>query len=133
MKNENNKKIITLSFVVAAFLVAFVVNVLMESVSAAWGGMARVMAYDAVAHGVPVGLGLACFIALQFNKNVVVWADEVVTEISRVVWPSPKDTTAMTIVVCVMLVIAGFSLGLMDLLSNAGVKWLVEVGKTVWN
>lgn len=125
MKNEN-KKIITLSFVLAAFLVAFVVNVLMESVSAAWGGLARVMAYDAVSHGVPIGLGLACFIALQFNSKALVWADEVVTEISRVVWPSSKDTTAMTIVVCVMLVIAGFALGLMDLLSNFVVSYLVR-------
>lgn len=127
MKNDN-KKIITLSFVVAAFLTAFVLDVLMESLSAASGAVARVLAYDAVAHGLPILVGLGAFAALQFNAKAVAWADEVVSEISKVVWPSPKDTTAMTIVVCIMLIISGLALGLMDVISNVVVKWLVNLG-----
>lgn len=123
---KDNKKIITLSFVLAAFLTAFVIDVLMETLSAASGTVARALSMDAVAHGLPMIAGLSCFIALQFNSKVVTWADEVVTEISRVVWPSHKDTTAMTIVVCIMLLVAGFSLGIMDFLSNFVVSALVR-------
>lgn len=125
MKNEN-KKIITLSFVGAAFLAAFVVNVLLESLSAASGAVAKLVSYDAVAHGLPLVTGLVCFFALQLNSKTLAWADEVVSEIGRVVWPSSKDTSAMTIVVCVMLVISGVVLGLMDVLSNFVVSWLVR-------
>ena len=73
MNNNNmSKKIITLSFVIAGFLVAFVANVLMETASAAFGSVARLMTVDAVKHGVPIVLGLITFGVLQFNKNILV-------------------------------------------------------------
>ena len=125
-KNNNYKKIITLSFVIAGFLVAFVANVLMETASAAFGSVARLMTVDAVKHGVPIVLGLATFAALQFNKKVLVWAEEVVSEIDKVVWPSYKDTSAMTIVVSIMLLFAGVALGLMDMMSNYVVGLMVK-------
>ncbi|MFK8137839.1 MAG: preprotein translocase subunit SecE [Bdellovibrionales bacterium] len=125
MKNDNSK-IITLSFVAAAFIVAYVLSVLMEAMSASFGVVARLVSADLVRHGLPVATGLICFAALQFNKNIVAWADEVVTEISKVVWPSQKDTTSMTIVVCVMLILSGFVLGFFDFISNIAVDKMVN-------
>lgn len=125
-KTNNFKKIITLSFVLSGFLAAFVVNVLLESASAASGVLARYLNMDAIKHGLPIVTGLAVFFGLQFNAKVVTWAEEVVSEIDKVVWPSYKATSAMTVVVSVMLLFAGLALGLMDLMSNYVVKWLVQ-------
>ena len=49
-----------------------------------------------------------------------------VSEIDKVVWPSYKDTSAMTIVVSIMLLFAGVALGLMDMMSNYVVGLMVK-------
>lgn len=125
---NNNSKIITLSFLIAGVLFGFVLSVLLGTAEAiATGSIARFLANDFVRHGSPVVLGAVLFFVLQFNKKVVTWADEVVTEIKRVVWPSRKDTVAMTIVVCVMLIISGLVLGLMDVVSSKAIDFLVHL------
>lgn len=128
MANENNKKIITLSFVAAGFLAAFVVNILLETFAAAWGAAARMISHDVVGHGLPIITGLLTFGVLQFNTKIVKWADEVVNEVSKVVWPSKQDTVAMTWVVSFMLLVSGLLLGLFDFISNYLVKFIVNLG-----
>ncbi len=125
---RKNKKIITLCFVFAGVLAWFVVGILMDLLSASFGILARAFSSDAIRHGVPVVVGLGLFLALQFNAKVVKWADEVVIEIGKVVWPSRKDTTAMTVVVCVMVLISGLVLGLFDMVSSFVVNLMVQVG-----
>jgi preprotein translocase subunit SecE len=124
---SDNRKILTLSYMVTAVLTAFVVGVLMDALAATFGGVARVVSNDIVAHGLPVTIGVITFAILQFNRKVNAWADEVVVEIKKVVWPSKKDTTAMTIVVCIMLVITGIVLGTFDFLSSLFVNYLVSL------
>ena len=126
MENTNNK-IITISLMTAGILIGLVVFVLVESMAAiATGGFGRMLAQDLVRHGLPVAIGLLAFIILQINKGVLSWADEVVTELRKIVWPSRKDTTAMTVVVCVMLLISGVVLGLMDIISSKVIETLLH-------
>jgi preprotein translocase subunit SecE len=126
MENTNNK-IITVSFMITGILVGIVVAVLWEALIAiATGGFGRFIAQDVVRHGLPVLVGFGVFLALEFNKPVFAWADEVVTEIKRVVWPSRKDTAAMTILVCVMVLISGVALGLLDVFSGSLIDWLLH-------
>lgn len=126
MENDN-KKIITVSFAVAALLAAYVSNVIIDTLKVTVGFLAQLLSGDLVTHGVPVVVGLGVFIALQFNKKVVQGADEVVVEIRKVVWPSRKDTTAMTIVVCVMVLISGVAFGVFDIVSSYVVNLMVLV------
>ena len=124
---KNNNKVIMVSFLITAILVGIVVNVAMETAAAvATGAFGRFVSGDLVRHGVPVLAGLATFFALEFNKSVFTWADEVVAEIRRIVWPSRKDTVAMTIVVCIMLLISGVTLGLFDFVSGTVIDWLLH-------
>lgn len=125
MGNENGK-ILTLSFVVASIIIGFVVSMLLQTFSASFSVVARAMANDLVRHGIPVIVALIVFAALYFNKNVMVFGEEVVTELRKVVWPSRKDTVGMTIVVCVMLIISGMVLGLFDFLSAHFINVLVK-------
>ncbi len=123
---RSHHKIITVSFLIFAFLVAVTVNILLETVAASFGFVARLYAQDVVRHGLPVVVALVTFFSLQFNKKVLVWADEVVTELLKVVWPSRRDTTGMTLVVCVMLTISCLILFVFDYLSTEIVKVIIQ-------
>lgn len=122
---KNNQNIVNFAFVVAGFIAYFITNVLLEVLAGTFGAVARVRSIDMVNHGLPVAVGLITFLILVFNKKTQTWADESVTEVRKVVWPSRKDTVAMTIVCCVMVVIAGISLGVYDLLCSQMIKMFV--------
>lgn len=127
MQQSSTNKTITISFMLAGILVGIFVAVVCETIAAiATGGVGRFFSQDLVRHGLPVLIGFAVFVFLQANKGIHAWGDEVVTELSRVVWPSRKDTTAMTIVVCAMVLISGAVFGVLDVVSGAIVSWLLH-------
>ena len=129
---NNNKKIITMSFMVVGILVWLVTRVLVTTVAGmASGKIAQALNTDAAMHIIPVVVGVGLFAFLQVNSKIVAWADEVVAELLKIVWPSRKDTTAMTIVVCVMLVIAGFVIGGFDIISGYAIDALLNINFTV--
>jgi len=126
MEDKSNKKIMTVAFVVIGVVAAMVVDVLLDSLAATFGAVARFRSMDIVAHGLPVASGLVTFAYLQLNPKVLVWADEVVVEVRKVVWPSRRDTSAMTIVTCVMLLISGAFLGMFDFVSRNLIKMFIN-------
>lgn len=118
MDQNNNSKIMTVSFVAVAFIVGIVVSVLLDTLQGVSGLIVRLNSIEAFRHGVPVASGILTFLLLQFNPKVRTWADECIIEVKKVVWPSRKDTVAMTTVVCVMLLIAGVILGVFDVVAG---------------
>ena len=124
MENTNSK-ILTLSFALAGAISGLVLHLLIKSFAAAFGVVARVADSDIVRHGLPVVVGLAVFALLQFNPQVKSWADEVIVEVKKVVWPSQKDTTAMTIVVLIMVAISSVIISMFDLASGMFLKWIM--------
>ncbi len=114
---NDTKKILTLSYLIAAALTWLVLGILLDTLAATWGGLARIASQDFLRHGVPVGIAALLFFVLQFNQKVNVWGDEVVSEIKKVVWPSRRDTSAMTVVVCVFLLLTGAIVGVFDFAS----------------
>jgi len=124
MENTNSK-ILTLSFALAGAISGLIVHLLIKSFSAAFGIVARLADSDLVRHGLPVLVGMAVFLGLQFNPKVRTWADEVVTEVKKVVWPSQKDTTAMTIVVLIMVAISSVIISSFDFASGMFLKWIM--------
>lgn len=127
MDNENsNQSIINAAFVAAGFLIYFAVAMLFDTLAGAFGPVARLYGQDMFKHGIPVGIGLAGFLALILKKECHVFADEAITEVRKVVWPSRKDTTAMTIVCCVMCVVAGIGFGVFDFFASQLIKVFVN-------
>lgn len=127
MENTNGK-FITISLLVTGILVGITVNVFIETLTGVMTGeWHRMLAKDWVHHGLPVLAGVVFFAATQFNPRVLSWATDVVSELRKIVWPSAKDTRAMTIVVCIMLLISGAFLGLLDVVSGSLIDWLVHV------
>ncbi|MGE3683760.1 MAG: preprotein translocase subunit SecE [Bdellovibrionales bacterium] len=126
MDEKNTQNITNFAFVAAGFLAYFVVAVLFDTLAGAFGAVARLRNVELAQHGIPVAVGLITFLALFMNKRAHAFMEEVVVEVSKVVWPSRKDTVAMTIVCCVMVVVAGLGLGAFDFLSSQLIKVFVN-------
>lgn len=124
--SKNNQNIVNAAIVASGFIAFFVTSMVLETLANAFGPIARLQGTEAFKHGVPVGVGLLVFLLLFMSTKVHVFLDEAVVELRKVVWPSRKDTTAMTIVCCVMCVIAGISFGIFDFVASQLIKLFVN-------
>lgn len=124
---HSNSKIVTVCLMLFSILIGIVVAVMLETLSAVGtGAFGRAVSDTTVRTILPVAIGLIIFAILQTNKKVVSWSDDVVSEIRRIVWPSRRDTIGMTVVVCIMLIISGLALGLLDVMSGTFIDWLLH-------
>ncbi|MGE4132817.1 MAG: preprotein translocase subunit SecE [Bdellovibrionales bacterium] len=123
---KKNQSIVNAALVACGFLAYLASSMIFETLAGTFGPVARYHNMEAVKHGVPVAIGLLTFFALFLNPKIQVFADEAVTEVRKVVWPSRKDTVAMTIVCCVMVVLAGIGLGVYDLVASQLIKAFVN-------
>lgn len=122
---SSNSKIIAVCFALAGALSGFVLHLIIKAFSSAFGIVARFADSDLVRHGAPVLVAFVVFFVLQMNPAVKIWAEEVVTEVKKVVWPSRKDTTAMTIVVLIMVIISSVIISTFDFASGVFLKWIM--------
>ena len=121
-------KIMMVSFIAGAFLCGYIVNVMVALLSNSWGAFARLTDSPAARHGAPIVIAVSFFFYVSFSKKVRAWAHEVIMEVSKVVWPSRKETTAMTIVVCFFMIMTGIILGIFDLISSQVIQFIIELG-----
>jgi preprotein translocase SecE subunit len=112
--NEDNKKIITVSFVALSLLVGFVIHLLLLFLAQSFSFFTRIESNELLSNGIPVAVGIITFATLQWNKTVVNYSEGVVSELLKVVWPSRKDTGLMTVVVVITLIISGVVIGAYD-------------------
>ena len=126
MIKPENLKIVTVSFIGMSFLSAFVIRVIFETLAVAFGSFANLYSMDVFRHGVPITAGLITFLAFQMHKPYQKLADEVVTEVRKVVWPGKKELYSMTMLVCVILIFSGLFLGVFDLIAGTSVRFLMD-------
>ena len=88
--------------------------------------VARMTDSDFVRHGLPVLVGFALFFLFQFNSKIKAWADEVVVEVRKVVFPTRKDTTFMTISAVIMVTISTGIIWSFDLVSGYVLKLIMR-------
>lgn len=109
-----------------SFLAGFVVKILFETLAVSVGFFAGFYGQDIFRHGIPFISGLSLFVYFQLKKDVQTLADEVVTEIKKVVWPTKKELYAMSFVVCMILILSGIVLGVFDLIAGTSVDFFLE-------
>ena len=126
MTKDQNLKIITLAFLGAAFLGVFIIRLVFETLAAYLGSVAWAYGQEWMRHGIPILGGVCVFTFLQMREKTRVWANEVVVEVRKVVWPSLPATMGMTTVVCVILMVAGAALGVFDLVGGALVEFIID-------
>ncbi len=115
------------SFVCAAFMVGYTVKVLNTLLGSSWGTYARLTDSELVNNLLPIAVGIVFFIFLVSSEKVKSWANEVIVEISKVVWPSKKETTALTVFVCFFMIFTGIMLGLFDYFSSQVIQAIIEL------
>jgi preprotein translocase subunit SecE len=108
------QKWVNISYLLLAGLVAYVIFSAGLHAGGAYDLEARVRNYDLMVRGIAVLVGAVLFIALYRHERSNEFMNEVITELARVTWPTPKETSNATVVVMVMVVVSGMFLGLMD-------------------
>lgn len=130
MDKQNVNKAVTFSFAAAAILVWWVSGVIFETLAAGLPIVAKLRSFKVVGIelyevGLPVLIALGVFLYLQLSAKKRIWAQEVVIETSKVVWPSQKDVQLSTLVVSFMLILSGIILFGMDALSSSVIDYIL--------
>lgn len=125
MDKATTNKVMTFSFLLAAALVFWTVGVLFDTASDSFAVVANLKAQPVLQHGVPILCGLAMFLWLQLSAKNRAFTDEVITEASKVVWPTFRDVKGMTIAVSIMLIISGVIIAAFDLGAGKTLKLIL--------
>lgn len=126
MVKPENVKIVSVCFIALSFLSAWTTRAIFETLSASFGFFAGFYSMDAFRHGVPIISGVLVFLWLQLGKKRQKLADEIVTEVKKVVWPGKKELYSMTLLVCVILIFSGLVLGAFDFIAGSSVRFLMD-------
>lgn len=124
---KSYNKIIAVSFVIGALLAAYVTKTILAVLSSTWGAFARVTNETWIQHGLPIGVGVIFFFAMIFNAGIRTWATDVTIEISKIVWPSIKDTRSLTIVVCIIIFMAAITLSIFDMVTGNVIDFILDL------
>jgi len=124
MENQQQKWV-TLSYLAVAALLAFVTLSLGQKFMGAYDLEAKVRNADLILRGLSMLAGVGLFIGLFRSEKATQFMTEVVVELSRVSWPTQKETSAATILVIIMVVVSGLFLGFLDYLWAVILKWII--------
>lgn len=119
------KKWVQLSYLVFAVAVGYVFFAFAAKLIGAYDLEARVREINLITQGVAVAIGAILFGALYVNPKANQFMNEVMEELSRVTWPTQKETTSATFIVIIMVIISGIVLGLLDYFWVSVLKWIL--------
>jgi len=122
MENQRQKWV-NLVFTATAILVAVIAFVGLSKISAIYNLESSIKQIDLVVRLVAIVIGAAAGLGLYWNNQSNVFMNEVVLELSRVTWPTSKETTNATIWVMLFVIAAGAFLGALDALWS----WMVKL------
>lgn len=125
MEQSQYQKWVNLSYLVVAALLGYLVFALGAKIVGIYDLEARVRNVDLIVRGVSVAAAAILFLALYWNQQANQFMNEVMVELSRVSWPTQKETSSATMIVIIMVVISGMVLGLMDYLLTTLLKWVL--------
>ena len=107
-------KWVTISYAAAALLMGYLLFSMAGKLVAINDVEAHIRNIDLILRVSSAVLALLFFVGLYRNDRVNQFMHEVVVELTRVTWPTPKETGSATFVVIVMVLISGIVLGLLD-------------------
>ena len=119
---QRNKKVVSLIYLACGFIAWLLFR---EAFAALWV-VAHIPTPDAwIVHPsdiLAMACGIATFVLLYKNNKVVVFTNEVITELSKVVWPNRKETAMSTGVVTVLVALCAMILFGFDVVWGALLK-----------
>ncbi len=124
-QDQLNKKIISLSFVAAAIIAAYLTSVTLEILAGFFVSFVKIYDKDSIRRGLPVLVGIITLVVLAASPKIRSWTDSVVSEVRKVVWPTRNELSAMTVACLIMLIVAGFFLGGVDFVASRVIQALL--------
>ena len=122
---NTNQKWVTGAFLAFSMLIAYIAFVALFKLAGVYDFEAKMKNVDLIIRLGSLGLGLLLFFGLYKNESANQFMHEVVTELSRVTWPTQKETTSATFVVVIMVLITGLLLGLLDKFWTLVIQWIL--------
>jgi preprotein translocase subunit SecE len=124
MESEHQKWV-NLSFLAVAILFGYIIFSTAGKIVGAYDLEARVRNIDLILRSISAIAGGILFLVLYKNEQANQFMNEVLVELSRVAWPTQRDTRSATIVVIIMVLISGMVLGLLDYCWVQLLKWIL--------
>ncbi|MEK6706951.1 MAG: preprotein translocase subunit SecE [Bdellovibrionota bacterium] len=121
------KKWVSLSYLGLAVLVSYIVSVMAAKIVGVYDLETRIRNIDWIVRALSLTLGGIVFFVLYLNDKVNGFMNEVMVELSRVAWPTQKETSSATLVVIVMVIITGLLLGFLDYLWTLLINGLLKI------
>jgi preprotein translocase subunit SecE len=113
--DQQHQKFVNISYVVFAALIAYLVLAAAMKLSGVFDLESKIKSVEYIIRGGSIFIGVAIFWALYSNSAANSFMTDVAAELlTKVTWPTQKDTVAATGVVLVTVFIAGLILGLFD-------------------
>jgi len=123
--DSQHQKWVNLSYLAIAALLAYITYTFGFWVTGTYDLEARVRNIDWIVRLLSIGAGALLFFLLLRNTKSNTFMGEVVLELSRVTWPTQKETTSATFIVIIMVLICGAVLGFLDYLWTKLIQWIV--------
>lgn len=124
MENQRQKWV-NLILLAVAMIVAAIAFVGLSKIAALYNLESSIKQIDLVIRFGSIALGAALGFGLYLNDKSNAFMNEVVLEMSRVTWPSSKETTNATIWVVVFVLICGAILGAFDSFTSWVMKMIL--------
>ncbi len=122
---SQHQKWVNLSYLALSMVVGYLVFALSAKIVGTYDLEARVRNVELIIRGISIVAAGLLFLLLWRNDRSNQFMNEVVVELSRVTWPTPKETASATFLVLIMVLISGMVLGLLDYLWTAVIKLII--------
>ena len=116
MENQY-QKVVTISYLAVGALISFLLLAAMMKVSSIFDLESKIKSIEYIIRFSSLGIGAITFFVLLKNPKVNEFMNEVAIELmTKVSWPTSKETWSATMIVIITVVIAGIFLWLFDML-----------------
>ena len=124
MENSNNKAVF-IAFGAFSVLIGYIVFAGLFKLAGVYDFEAKIKNIDLVIRLVSMAIGALLFLILYKNDSANQFMHETVTELTRVTWPTNKETVSATFIVVIMVLITGLILGLVDKFWTLVIQWIL--------
>lgn len=124
MENQFQKWV-NISYLAVAILVGYIVFSMCLRIAGTYDLETRIRNIELIVRGLSVLAGALVFLILYRHQQANQFMNEVMVELSRVSWPTTKETSSATFIVIVMVLISGLFLGLLDYVWTSLLKWVL--------
>lgn len=122
---NSNQKWVSVTFLAFSVLVGYIIFAGLFKLAGVYDFEAKVKNLDLVIRFLSIGIGALLFLILYKNDTANQFMHETVTELSRVTWPTNKETISSTWIVIIMVLVTGLILGLFDKFWTLVIQWIL--------